>query len=106
MKIGAPYVTFATVFRVFLKKKKFQSPSEFHRDLSLHMGKKAPSLSTIWMAFYGARILPLETILFMRDRYDFELDWQDVLPVRDLSGVQLKQVQLALPGMRELKGRV
>jgi len=103
MKISANYVSFASVFRSFLKKKKYASPSDFHRDLVVSMGKKAPSLSTVWMAFYGARTLPLETILFIKDRYEFEVDWQDVLPIKNLEGLELKKAQLTLPGMRELK---
>lgn len=103
MKIGAPYITFATHFRAFLKKKRYASPSDFHKDLQSNMGKNAPSLSSIWAAFYGARALPLEAILFMADRYGFEIDWRDVLPIRNLDGAVMKSNQLALPGMRELK---
>ena len=103
MKGGVTYVEFVMAFRAFLKKRKYASPSDFHADLRRHMKKAAPSLSAIWMAFYGARSLPPEVILFMIDRYGFEIDWHQVLPIRNQDGTVSKTNQLALPGMRELK---
>lgn len=103
MKNGTPYIAFAVEFRAFLKKKKYASPSDFHRDLVAHMKKEAPSKSAVWAAFYGVRALPLEVVLFMVDRYGFEIDWRNVLPVRDLDGAILKSNQLSLPGMREMR---
>lgn len=103
MKTGTPHFQAAVHFRRFLEDKEFRSPSEFHRDLVGTMGKYAPSLSTIWMAFYGARLLPLETLLFMRERYGFKMTWRDALPTRNAEGVDLKRNQLSLPGMREIK---
>lgn len=104
MKTGTPYVEFAVKFRGLLKKRKFSSPSAFHADLVIHMGKRAPSLSAVWMAFYGARALPVEAILFMIDRYGFEVDWHEVLPIKSVNGATMKTNQMMLPGMRELKG--
>lgn len=103
MRIGTPYIEFAVIFRAFLKKRKYASPNDFYRDLVLHMGQHAPSRSAIWMAFYGTRALPLDSILFMIDRYSFEVDWRSVLPTRNLSGALMKANQLSLPGMREIK---
>ncbi len=104
MRIGAPYVAFATTFRAFLRRKKFASPSDFYRDLVENMGvKNAPSLSSVWMAFYGARAFPIQAVVFMIDRYGFEVDWRDVMPIRNLDGTTTKTNQLSLPGMREIK---
>lgn len=104
MKISARYIEFAMKFRSFLEEKDYHSPSDFHRDLVLHMGNSAPSLSSIWKAFYGARLLPMEVIFFMSQRYGFKISWRQVLPIKNTNGQTLKNTQMALPGMRELKG--
>lgn len=103
MTVGAIHYQAAVHFRRFLDDKGFRSPSEFHRDLVSSMGKYAPSLSTVWGAFYGERLLPIETILFMRERYEFKLTWRDVLPTRSKEGADHKRNQLSLPGMREIR---
>lgn len=102
MKIGAPFIQFALKFRDFLESHGL-IPTTFHADLRFHMKDSAPSLSTVYMAFYGQRLLPLETLLFMEQRYGFKVKWRDVLPVRNLDGAAMKTAQLALPGLRELK---
>lgn len=102
MKIGVPFFQFAIKFRSFLEDKGFDSPSRFHRDLMVEMGKDAPSQSTIWAAFYGVRTLPAEVIVFMRERYGFKISWRDLIQVRNLNGISMKTNQLSLPGMREL----
>lgn len=104
MKCGAPYMSFAVFFRRFLEDHGYASPNDFHRDLEGSMGEHAPKYSTVWMAFYGARLLPLETILFMRERYGFKVKWQECLATRNLEGIEQKTNQMTLPGMRELKG--
>lgn len=103
MKCGTPHIEFALRFRSFLEAKGFDSPSQFHRDLLANMGKHAPALSTVWGAFYGTRLLPLETLLFLQSRYGLKIGWREVLPTRNLAGVETKTNQLALPGMREIK---
>lgn len=103
MTVGAIHYQAAVHFRRFLEDRGFHSPSDFHRDLVNSMGKYAPSLSSVWGAFYGERLLPLETILFMRERYGFKLTWRDVLPTRTKEGVHQKRNQLSLPGMRDIK---
>lgn len=103
MKSGAPYIEFAVELRRLLKKRGFESPSDLHRDLQAHMKGAAPAKSTVWMSFYGARILPAEAILFLNERYGFELSWRQVLPIKNLDGTERKSNQLRLPGMREMK---
>lgn len=102
MKIAAPYIQFALKFRAFLDEHGF-SVTTFHDDLRLHMREAAPSLSTVYMAFYGQRLLPLDAILFMQKRYKFAIDWREIRPVKNLQGAAMKSPQLALPGIREMK---
>lgn len=103
MKNGAPHIEFALELRRLLKDRGFDSPSDLHRDLQTHMKTNAPAKSTVWMAFYGTRILPIEVVLFLKERYGFDLSWRQVLAVKNIDGTQRKSNQLALPGMRELK---
>lgn len=104
MKNGAPYVEFAFEFRAFLKKRGYNSPAEFHRDIVATMGKAAPSTSAIYMSFYGARRFNGVVLAFMRERYEFAPSWRALLPVRNLDGTLRKANQLKLPGMLELRG--
>jgi hypothetical protein len=99
---GVPYYAFAVVFRRFLEDHDFASPSSFWRDLKIHMDDKAPSESSVWAAFYGHRLLPVEALLFMQERYKFRVRWREASPVK-IDGAERKQNQLSLPGMRELK---
>lgn len=103
MKDGAPHIEFAIELRRLLKRCRFDSPSDLHRDLQAHMKGNAPAKSTVWMAFYGTRILPIEAVLFLNERYGFELSWRQVLPIKSVDGLERKTNQLSLPGMRELK---
>lgn len=100
MKIGAPFIQFAVKFRDFLEQHGF-TPSTFHADVRYHMGKDACSLSTVYGAFYGQRMLPAEVLLFMLQRYGFKLKWQEIMPVK-VGGVVTKTNQMSLPGLREL----
>lgn len=100
MKIGAPFIQFAVKFRDFLDDHGF-NPSTFHADLRYHMGKDACSLSTVYGAFYGQRMLPMEVIIFMQQRYSFKIKWQETLPVK-VNGLTSKTNQMSLPGIREL----
>lgn len=104
MKNGAPYVEFAFEFRGFLKKRGYSSPMEFHRDIVTNMGKAAPSVSEVYMVFYGARRFNGVILAFMRERYEFTPSWRALLPVRNLDGTIRKANQLKLPGMLELRG--
>lgn len=103
MKKGAPYIAFACVLREFLRSNNYASPGELHRDLKLMMGRYAPSASSVWMSFYGERLLPLEAILYMQQRLGFKCVWSETLSTESPSGASLSSNQLALPGMRELK---
>lgn len=103
MKEGTPYIEFAIELRRLISKRGFDSPSDLYRDLQVHMKGNAPAKSTVWMAFYGVRLLPIEAVLFLNERYGFELSWRQVLPIKGVDGVERKSNQLALPGMRELK---
>jgi hypothetical protein len=67
---------------------------DFQRDIELMLGEYAPSKSATWMAFYGQRALPLETILFMQQRFGFKIEWQDAYPTTDKSGSFQKHNQL------------
>lgn len=101
MKIGAPFIQFAVKFRDFLDGHGL-NPSTFHADVRYHMGKDACSLSTVYGAFYGQRMLPMEVLLFMQQRYQFKVKWQEVMAVK-VNGISVKSNQLALPGLREMK---
>lgn len=103
MAKGAPYIEFAILFRQFLKTHAYETPMELHRDLQANMRDLAPSVSTVYAAVYGHRVLPLETILFMQERYGFGIGWRQVLPVKNLDGAYVKSPQLTLPTMREMK---
>lgn len=103
MKIGAPFIAYAVIFREFLEKKGFDSPSALWRELKVHMKKDAPSESSVWGAFYGTRKLPEEATKFLEQRYGFSIGWQNLCKARDASGERKKSNQLSLPGMRELK---
>lgn len=100
-KVGAPYLQFALRFRDFLESHDL-NPTGFHSELVFHMRKNAPSLSTVYAAFYGNRPLPFEVILFMQERLGFKLKWRDAIPVRNIEGGEVKRVQYTLPGLREL----
>ncbi len=100
MKIGAPFIQFAVKFRDFLDGHGL-NPSTFHADLRYHMGKDACSLSTVYGAFYGQRLLPMEVLLFMQQRYGFKVKWQEIIPAK-VNGISTKTNQMSLPGLREL----
>lgn len=102
MKSGAPYVQFATKLLDFLEVHDL-SPMAFHNDLRMHMGADALSSSTIYMALRGQRLLPMEVVLFMQERYGFKLKWRHVLPLKNKSGARVKMNDLMLPGIREVK---
>ena len=102
MKIGAPFIQFAVKFRDFLDSHGL-NPSTFHADLRYHMGKDACSLSTVYGVFYGQRMMPLEVLSFMVERYGFKYKWRDTLPVKRIDGASVKTNQMALPGLRELQ---
>lgn len=100
---GAPYIEFAVRFRQFLEDRDFRNPSEFHRAMVTSMGKEAPSLSEVYMVFYGQRVFRSHILLYMSERYGFRVGWRATLSAKDTNGVRKKTNQLALPGMREIK---
>lgn len=102
-KRGAPYIAFACALREFMRLKNYDNPTELHRDLSLMMGRYAPSSSSVWMSFYGERLLPAETLLFMQERFGFKCKWSELLSTEKPRGAAQSSNQLALPGMRELR---
>lgn len=108
MRSGAPFLQFALKFRTFLDEHGFMEGESyrldlFHDDLRLQMGKKACALKTVYAAFYGTRTLPMEVVLFMKERFGWKVKWRDTLPVENLQGVPMKTAQMSLPGLRELK---
>lgn len=108
MKVGAPYIQFATAFRAFLEKHGFQSPAEFHRELERSMGRKpdgeAPSASEVYMVFYGARRFNGVILAFMAERYGFRPTWRTLRQIKTRDGKTLKTNEISLPGMMELRG--
>jgi hypothetical protein len=100
---GAPFFEFAVRFRQFLEERDFDGPSEFHRHLRSIMGKDSPSLSEIYMVFYGQRVFRSHILLFMAERYGFKVGWRTTLPVLDVNGNRKKTNQLALPGIRDIR---
>jgi hypothetical protein len=102
MKSGAPYVQFATKLLDFLEDHDL-TPMGFHNDLRMHMGADAPSSSTVYMTLRGQRLLPMEVVLFMQERYGFKLKWRYVLPLKNKAGARVKSNDLTLPFMREVR---
>ena len=99
--MSAPYVPFATKLLDFLEDKEL-SPMAFHNDLRMHMGADAPSSSTVYMCLRGQRLLPMEAVLFMQERYGFKCRWRHVLPMKNKEGARVKANDLLLPGMKEI----
>lgn len=104
MKVGSPYIQFASIFRKFMEDRGYDGPSEFYRDLVMGMGKSAPSKSEVYMVFYGARLFKQSVLAFMAERYGFKVKWTALEPVRTVDGKVLKTNSMALQGMLEMRG--
>lgn len=73
-----------------------------HRFIEAGLDKDAPKYSTVYMAWAGARPLPLEAVLYLQP-FGLKMKWRDAVWPKRTDGVSVKTSQLSLPGMRELK---
>ena len=106
--IGAPYYQLGGVLQAFLKLKKRKTGltlAQIIRDVHEEWAKrkqKAPAPQTFYMAVYGARPLPLEVVLFMIDRYGFEINFDECFNAMNSDGASVKSNDVRMPRMREL----
>jgi hypothetical protein len=73
-----------------------------HKFIEGGMGDDSPKYTTVYMAWAGARPMPLEAVLYLQ-LFGLRMKWRDAVLPKDKNGIQQKTNQLALPGMRELK---
>lgn len=66
-----------------------------YNEMKQGMGENAPSVSTVYMTFYGERALPTEAAIYLIDERGWKLDWKDFIPCAE--------PKKGLPGMREIK---
>ena len=102
-QIGAPYLRFAIHFDSFLKKKKLTIPA-LHKDISEEWKRRKqrpPSQQIFYMARWGIRLLPLEIILFLKDRYSFEIGFDDCFSMMNTGGVRTKTNGVRIPRQKD-----
>jgi hypothetical protein len=102
VKCGAPYFQSALSIRNFMDEKGLEGVTTLHRFIEAGMGSDSPKYTTVYMAWAGARPLPLEAVLYLQP-FGLRMKWRDAVFPKTVKGVTVKTSQLALPGMRELK---
>jgi hypothetical protein len=102
VKGGAPYFQSALNIRNFMEEKGINEVTRLHRFIEAGMEDDAPKYSTVYMAWAGARPLPLEAVLYLTP-FGLKMKWRDAVLPKNTNGMKQKTNQLALPGMRELK---
>lgn len=104
--VGAPYLQLAIALQSFLKKKRnVLTLSKIISDVRDEWNKKKqrpPAPQTFYMAVYGVRPLPTEVILFMMERYGFEIGFDEVFNAMNREGAPVKSNDVRMPRMREL----
>lgn len=96
----------AGALQSFLKRKhKVLTLAQIIRDVREEWGKKgqpAPAPQTFYMAVYGVRPLPTEVILFLMERYGFEISFDECFNAMNVQGARVKSNDVRMPRMREL----
>lgn len=105
--VGAPYFQLSGVLQAFLKKKAKSglTLAKIIRDVQEEWRKRnqtPPAPQTFYMAVYGVRPLPTEVILFMIDRYGFEVTFDECFNAMNQQGIRIKANDVRMPRMREL----
>jgi hypothetical protein len=104
--VGAPYLQLAIALQSFLKKKRNAiTLAQVIRDVRDEWQKRnqrPPAPQTFYMAVYGVRPLPVEVILFMVERYGFEIGFDDCFNSMNAQGARVKSNDVRMPRMREL----
>lgn len=105
--VGAPYFQLSGALQAFLKKKARSglTLAKIIRDIQEEWRKRMqtpPAAQTFYMAVYGVRPLPTEVILFMMDRYAFEVTFDECFNAMNQEGARVKANDVRMPRMREL----
>jgi hypothetical protein len=108
ISLGAPYYQLGGVLQAFLKEKGRKTGltlAQIIRDVHEEWGKRKqrpPVPQTFYQAVYGVRPLPLEVVLFMIDRYGFQITFDDCFNAMNREGARVKANDVRMPRMREL----
>lgn len=105
MNPGAPYLKLAMALERFYKRTKM-TPTDVWNGVRIEWkkhGQRPPSRQVFYMSRYGLRPLPLEVVLFMKERWGFEVEYEDTFPMMNLDGVRVKSNNIRLPRQSELK---
>jgi len=105
--VGAPYYLLSGALQFFLKKKAKSglTLAKIIRDVREEWEKRnqtPPAPQTFYMAVYGVRPLPPEIILFLIDRYHFEISFDECFNAMNAQGARVKNNDVRMPRMREL----